>query len=640
MEKKTLRKNRKGNLRILYGMMLRYWPLMIAGLISMVLFALFSGFSITFLIPLFDFVFNPNKPIAEFQTPKEIVNALAEDVANFTSDTGIAFSLKNFSQLNPLWESVKETMLHSDSISLLYLLCLMTLLLILLKNLAFFANRSFFITLRGRTVRDMRSLMFRRYLEQSLEFFGKNKVGDAIVRMVNDVEIVSNQYISAVFNGIRDLSSIIVYMYIALLLNYELFLYSIVIVPLLTFTVGYLGKKIKKYAKRIQSQLSTMFNTVEEVLSSIRIVKAFRKEEAEHQEFEKINRRHLKMWQKSQIYAAMSIPFSELNSALTGVVVVIIGGRMILNPAHSFSLGDFTAFLFAIFSMLHPLKTLSQLYADMKKAAVSLDRIALVLNQQSMIKDRPDMVHMQEFKRDIKLENVSFAYKPGIDVLKNINMQVEKGMKVAFVGASGGGKTTITNLLNRMYDVREGRVLIDDIDVRDIFLDDLRRLFGVVTQESILFSKRVYENIAYGARENPSMEQVEIAAKVAHADEFIEELPDRYEQVLDTKGQSLSGGQKQRLCIARAIVDNPPILIFDEATSALDTESEKKVQDAINEATKNRTVFIVAHRLSTVIQCDRIYVLDEGRIIGSGTHEELLASCPRYQKLCKLQFGI
>ncbi len=640
MEKKETRKNRRSNLALLYGMMFRYWPYVIAGLISMVLFALFSGVSVTVLVPLFDYVFTPQEVAIVHHNPAEIFSALSADISGFVQSQGSLFKLRSFSQLSPLWEALKETMMISDSISLLYLLCIVMMILIVLKNLSYFANRAFFIVLRGRTVKDMRDYMFGRYLNQSLEFFSKNKVGDAIVRMVNDVEIVSNQYINAIFNGLRDITSVVVYMYIALFLNAELFLYSILIVPLLAFTVGYLGKKIKKYSKRIQSQLSVMFNAVEEVLNSIKIVKAFRREEHEHKEFEKINKRHLKLWQKSQIYAAMSVPFSELNSVLTGVVVVILGGKMILDPASNFSLGDFTAFLFAVFSMLHPLKVLSQLYADIKKAGVSLDRIALVLNDESDIKDHPDMVDKKSFDSRISFENVDFYYKPGVEVIKNLSLTINKGEKVAFVGASGGGKTTVTNLVNRMYDVKSGAIKIDGIDIRKIRLDDLRHLFGVVTQESILFSKSIRENIAYGAKGELDGETIKTAAQIAHAEEFILQFPDGYDQVLDTKGQNLSGGQRQRLCIARAIVGDPPILIFDEATSALDTESEKMVQDAINEATKNRTVIMVAHRLSTILESDKIFVLDKGEVISQGSHEELLKSCPRYQYLCELQFGI
>lgn len=634
MNKEISSGKRNSNLFLLYRMMFRYWPFIIAGLVTMLLYALFSGVSVTILVPLFDYVFNPNKPAPLYENSSDILSALSQTVRDF----GSLSSIRGVGDLAPLWEELKDMMLYSDSLSLLYILCVMIVILILMKNLCYFANRSFFVLLRGKTIRDMRSYMFRRYLNQSLDFFSKNQVGDAIVRMVNDVEIVSNQFIYAVFNSIRDLSTVIVYMYIAIFLNARLFAYSILVVPILTFTIGFLGRKIKKYSKRIQTQISAMFSTVEEVLNSIKIVKAFRREDDEYQSFEKINSKHLKQWQKSQIYAAMNVPFSELNSAITGVVVIIIGGGMILDPSYNFSLGDFTAFLFAVFSMLHPMKNVTQLYTEVKKATVSLDRIALVLNQESSIKDAPDAQPKKSFDKEIVFENVGFYYKQDDYVLRNINLTIPKGMKLAFVGASGGGKTTMTNLLNRMYDVKEGSIKIDGIDIRKIKLDDLRELFGVVTQDSVLFTKTIRENIAYGSRKTLSDEEVKQAAMIAHADEFISKFPDGYDQLLDIKGLNLSGGQRQRLCIARAIVGNPPILIFDEATSALDTESERKVQDAIDEATKNRTVILVAHRLSTILAADKIVVLEAGGILDSGTHDELLARCERYQTLYNLQF--
>ncbi len=615
-------------------MMFRYWPFIIAGLVTMLLYALFSGVSVTILVPLFDYVFNPNKPAPIYENSSEILSAFSQALQGF----GSLSQVRGAADLAPLWEEMKNLMLHSDSLSLLYILCVVIVILILMKNLSYFANRSFFVLLRGKTIRDMRSYMFRRYLNQSLDFFSKNQVGDAIVRMVNDVEIVSNQFIYAVFNSIRDLSTVIVYMYIAIFLNARLFAYSILVVPILTFTIGFLGKKIKKYSKRIQTQISAMFSTVEEVLNSIKIVKAFRREDDEYQSFEKINSKHLRQWQKSQIYAAMNVPFSELNSAITGVVVIIIGGGMILDPSYNFSLGDFTAFLFAVFSMLHPMKNVTQLYTEVKKATVSLDRIALVLNQESSIKDAPDAQPKKIFDKEIVFENVGFYYKQDDYVLRNVNLTIPKGMKLAFVGASGGGKTTMTNLINRMYDVKEGSIKIDGIDIRKIKLDDLRELFGVVTQDSVLFTKTIRENIAYGSRKALSDEEVKQAAIIAHADEFITKFPDGYDQLLDIKGLNLSGGQRQRLCIARAIVGNPPILIFDEATSALDTESERKVQDAIDEATRNRTVILIAHRLSTILAADKIVVLEGGDILDSGTHDELMARCERYQTLYNLQF--
>lgn len=619
--------------------MLKYWYHGLMGMITMLLFAFFSGISITIVIPLFDYVFKPGRSEIIYTTYDQFLSAVWNTANSYISSHGGLLGIRSLDDLAPLWEQMQQIMLRSDSLAMLYCICGFVLITILLKNVFFYANRMFFVVLRGRTIRDMRNYMFRRYLNQGQDFYSKNQVGDAIVRMVNDVDNVSNQFIFSIFNSIRDFSIIIVYMYIALALNARLFLLSILVLPVFTLLIGNMGKKIKKYSRRIQRQLSSMFSTVEEVLNSIKIVKAFRREDSEFAAFEAINRKHLAMWQRSQAYSSLSTPISEISSTLTGVVVIILGGSLILDPDSGFTLGNFTAFLFALFSMLHPLKTISQMYSEIKKATVSLDRIALVLNNQSSIQDAPDAIDVNEFKDSIELRNVSFAYKAGTEVLKNINLTIRKGERIAFVGSSGGGKTSLVNLLNRVFDVTEGAILIDGIDIRKYKVKSLRKLFGVVTQDSVLFTKTIRENIAYGSLEELTDEEIKKAAQIAHAEEFILTLPDQYDQLLDIKGTNLSGGQRQRLCIARAVVANPPILVFDEATSALDTDSEKKVQDAIDNATRNRTVLIVAHRLSTILKSDRIVVLEHGSIVAVGSHQELLQSSERYQHLYKLQTG-
>jgi subfamily B ATP-binding cassette protein MsbA len=628
MDKADLK--RKTNLGLLWRMMHRYWYYGLAGLVTMLLYALFSGISITLVIPLFDFVFKGRSNPVIYDTWYGFIAAAWDEVLLFFQQHRITLNPSSF---EPLWVRLQDLMRLTDPLALLYSICVFVFIIFLLKNAFYYANRMFFVVLRGRTIRDLRKHMFGRYLSQSMEFYNQHQVGDAIVRMVNDVDTVSNQFIYSIFNSIRDFSTIIVYMVIAITLNPRLFLYSIIVLPLFSLTMSFMGRKIKKYSRRIQSQLSTMFSVVEEVLNSMRVVKAFRKEAAEEEAFNKINRKHMKMWQRSMAYSSLNVPISEMNSAITGILVIILGGSLILDPNGHFSLGNFTAFLFALFSMLHPLKTVTQMYSEIKKATVSLDRIALVLNQQSQVVDAPDAIAKKSLDSCITLENVSFSYNPDKEVLQNINLEIKKGEKIAIVGSSGSGKTTLANLLNRMYDVTKGSIKMDGVDIRKIKLDDLRGLFGIVGQESILFTRSIRDNIAYGAFGEVSDADIKTAAKVALADEFINELPHGYDQMLETKGSNLSGGQRQRLCIARAIVGNPPILIFDEATSALDNISEKKVQDAIDAAMLDRTVVIIAHRLSTVISCDRIVVLEQGRVQCVGTHNELLQSCKHYQEL-------
>ena len=630
MKKEKTDLKRKANLGLIWRMMLRYWYHGLAGLVTMLFYAIFSGISITLVIPLFDFVFKGRSHPVIYNTWYGFISAAFEELLLFFQQGNGFFKLQSY---QPLWLRLQELMELTEPLALLYSICVFVFVTILLKNAFYYANRMFFVVLRGRTIRDLRNHMFGRYLSQSMEFYNHHQVGDAIVRMVNDVDTVSNQFIYSIFNSIRDFTTILVYMFIALALNSRLFLYSIIVLPLFSMMMSFMGRKIKKYSRRIQSQLSTMFSVVEEVLNSMKVVKAFRKEASEKEAFDQINRKHLRMWQRSMAYSSLNVPISELNSTLTGILVIVLGGSLILDPSGNFSLGNFTAFLFALFSMLHPLKTVTQMYSEIKKATVSLDRIALVLNQQSKVMDSEDARHKTSFDHSISLENVSFAYSLEKQVVQNINFRIVKGEKIAIVGSSGSGKTTLANLLNRMYDVTEGSIKMDDVDIRKIKLDDLRGLFGIVSQDSILFTRSIKENIAYGAFGDVSDSEVQAAAQVALAEEFIQELPDAYEQVLETKGSNLSGGQRQRLCIARAIVGNPPILIFDEATSALDNISEKRVQDAIDAAMKDRTVIIIAHRLSTVVSCDRIIVLEQGQVLCVGSHDELMQTCKQYQEL-------
>lgn len=639
MNKTRKSQTKWNNLIQIYRMMFRYWYVLVTGLLAMLLYAFFSGVSITLVIPLFDYVFKSNAAAIQYPDYSSFLGAVGSTIREFFTQSGSIISIRSLKALGPLWENLKDIMLHTDSLSLLYVICAFVVIVIILKNLFYYLQRVLLIKLRGNTIRDVRNLMFKRYMSQSLEFYNQNQVGDSIVRMVNDVEIVSDQFIRAILDAIRDIVSIAIYLRIALLLNSSLFVYSMLVVPVFAISMSFLGNKIKKYSRRIQAQLSNMFSAVEEALNSMKIVQAFRREDSEQRNFNAINSHYLNQWKKAQYYGAMSLPITELSSVFMGVVVIIIGGKLILNPGSQFSLGDFTAFLFALFSMLHPVKSLTQIYIDLKKAMVSLDRIAMVMNQESTVQDVPDAVDKPNFEDNIELSGVGFHYLTGKPVLQDINLTIHKGEKVAFVGASGGGKTTLANLFNRMYDAREGSIKIDGIDLRRIKLMHLRRLFGVVTQDSVLFTRTVRENIAFGTLEAVSDEQIRKAARIAHAEEFILAFPDQYDERLQTKGSNLSGGQRQRLCIARAIVGDPPILIFDEATSALDTESEQMVQRAIDNATQNRTVIMIAHRLSTVLKADKIVVLEKGKIVGSGSHEELLKTCERYQQLHNIQQG-
>lgn len=637
------------NLTRIYAIMIKHYGYLIAGLFFMIGFALFSGVSITMAIPFFDYVFPDVQEVVLYTSLPELLTALRSVTASFF-ETETILGLFNLDNLRPLLEEYGKIMEQTDSMLLLQVVAGLVFILIFLKNLFYFLNRLMFANLNGKTTVDIRNLIFRNYLRQSLRFFISHRVGDSLVRMINDVEIVSKLFITSVFNAIRDILLVLVFMRLAIYLNPRLFLISLIILPITTFLVATVGKKIKKYARRIQAQFSDIYSRVEEVLSNMKIVKAFGREDDQYNGFQKINRQFFRFWRKSEIYSGFNVPISELNGALTGIIILLIGGGEVLSGTANFTFGEFTAFLFAIFSMLHPIKTISKTYTDVKKAMVSLDRISEVMFKEPDLLEAADPVSKADFEDKIEFDRVSFRYDstPSTDltpeqskkVLMDITFRINKGERVAIVGSSGSGKTTLANLLLRLYDVTEGEIRIDDITLHKIRIKDLRNLFGIVTQESLIFTDTVAENIRFGTLKKVNREDVIDAARIAYADEFIENLPHKYEEILYAKGSTLSGGQKQRLCIARAVVGNPPVLVFDEATSSLDTEAEKKVQAAIEQATKQRTVLIIAHRLSTVLSAHKIIVLDAGKIAGIGTHEELLRNCPRYKVLYDLQFNV
>ncbi len=629
----------KRNIMRILKIMLNHWSYLVSGLFFMLGFAIFSGSAVSLAIPLMDNVFKSTSELILHKDVASFFDGMQNAIGQFVASHGSLFRITSKEALEPLLNNLNNVMKHTEPHLLLWIISSTLILITILKNIFFYGQRVLFANLRGRTIKDIRDLMYKKYLFQSLAFFNENKVGDSLVRMVSDVQIIGNFLVNSLFNSLREMMLVIIFAWIALFLNQELFLISLVLLPLFSILVHFLGNKIKKYSKRIQQQSSSMFSVIEEKLNSMRIVKAFSREQYEREKFAEINNKHFKFWLKSRIYHALNVPLSEFNSVITGIIVLMIGGYQVLDPEINFSFGSFIAFMLAIFSMLHPMKAITKAYANIRKALVSLDRISEILNRESEISESNSSIEKLSFDNIIEYKNVSFAYNGPDKVLNNINLKINKGERIALVGGSGSGKTTMVNLLERMYDPVDGEILIDGINIKDYKLSDLRNLMGTVTQESILFSETISNNISYGTLKEITDEEIISAARTAYADEFIESLPEKYNTLLHTRASNLSGGQKQRLCIARAIVADPPILIFDEATSALDTEAEMKVQKAIEQATKNRTVFVIAHRLSTILSSDKIVVIDGGEIVGIGKHDELLETCARYKILYDLQFN-
>lgn len=603
-------------------------------------YGLFSVAGIPFVIPLMDYVFRREpQPSYPIETISQFLTSLTERWQMYMSTHSFSFfhvsdSLHDFK--GPLIQLFYE----SNPLVLLKLIVFALIIVVLFKNIFFYLNRIVFINLEGKTTKDLRDLLFQKYIALPFSFFEQHKVGDAMVRLVNDVMQVNQFLISNSMKIIRDLFTVFLFIFVAFSINSVLFLKILVIIPIMLGLVSLLGKKIKKYTQRLQVQLGIIFSKVEEIFRGLKIVKAFNREEYELGRFKKLTLRYFKIWRKRIIYDSMNIPLSELTGAMIVTLVLWFGGLDVLDPRKNFTFGEFSAFLYAIVSIMHPLKTVIKGYADFKKALVSLNRVYEVLDTEETIQDKPDAIEINDFKNKIEFKNVYFSYD-GNDkhaVLKNINLTINKGEKVAIVGATGSGKTTLVNLLPRFYDVTRGEILVDGINIRDIKLASLRALFGYVTQESFLFSESISKNISYG-KNIEDKNRIHKVSEIAFASEFIENLPEKYETKIMDYGSNLSGGQKQRISIARAIYHDPPILIFDEATSALDAEAENKVQTAINNVSKNRTMIIIAHRLATVLSANKIVVMKDGQIIATGTHKELLHTSPEYKQLYDLQFG-
>jgi subfamily B ATP-binding cassette protein MsbA len=603
----------------------------------MSLFAVFSGLNITLVQPMLDYIFVSRSEPNLYNTLPEFFHASIETFKHSLDGQGIQYIMEGSDHIKALLSDQGTVWLSTNQNILLKLLCGIVLILFILKNLFFFLEKITFIKFRGNAVMALRNNLFETYLYQSLTFFHRSNIGDAMVRVISDVSIVNDNFLMSVFTIIRSLVSIGIFVTIAIYYDAHLFVMSLLIIPLFTIVVNSVGNKIKKHSRRLQLNSADMFANVEEVLNNIRIVKAFCKEEHELKRFKKISAKYKNSWSRGRVYNSLNVPISEMNSAITGVIILLIGGAKVLSAESTLSFGDFMAFLFAMFSMLHPLKECTKAYASIRRAWASVERVYEIMIHPHDIKELPDAKRIDDFRDSIVFDNVSFAYEGGKEVIHSLSFTLHKGERIAFVGGSGAGKSTIINLLTRIYNPTSGEIRIDGTPIEQLKIDSYRSLFGTVTQESLLFSESIKYNIEYGTNDCLDEQQIKEAGKTASADEFIMKLPDAYHYNLVRKGANLSGGQKQRLCIARSIISNPQILLFDEATSALDTESEYRVQEAIERVSGDRTVVLIAHRLSTVLSSDKIIVLDDGVIVGSGSHDELLQSCQRYKDLYQLQ---
>lgn len=508
-------------------------------------------------------------------------------------------------------------------------------LMFFLRNLFTYLSTYYISPVRNGVVEDMRNRLFTKILSLPISFFSNERKGDLMSRMSNDAQEIDNSVMSSVQVIFKDPVIMILYLAFLLVLNYQLTLIILLLLPVASILLGRIGKSLRRKSLTGQIRLGLLTAITEETLHGLRIIKAFNSEKYAYGKAAGANRSYTKLSVKLFRRRNLASPLTEFLSILIFVVVLYIGSRSVLGNPESFGPESFIAYILVFSQILPPAKSFASAWYNMQKGLASLDRVEEILNADVKIYEAENPVQKEGFDHAIEFRNVSFAYT-NEPVLKNISFALEKGKTLAIVGPSGSGKSTLVDLLPRFFDVDEGCILIDGVDIRQMRIKDLRALFGIVNQEAILFNDTFFNNIAFG-RPDAKPESVERAAKIAFAHDFIMETPEGYEHNIGERGSKLSGGQRQRISIARAVFKNPPVLILDEATSALDSNSEKIVQEALDNLLQNRTSIVVAHRMSTIVKADHILVIYEGEIVEQGTHYELMALNGQYKKLYDLQ---
>lgn len=600
-----------------FGIMRRFLPpykhLLGLNFLFNLLSAMFAVFSVALMVPMLEIILSQNSEVYELAEWSLSFNDLKQNLYYYITQ------LK--SSYGPGW-------------SLLFVGVFLVIGTLLKTGFAYLASYTS-IGIRNGVVRDLRHQIYQKILQLPIGFFSEERKGDIIARSTGDVQEVENSIMSSLDMFLKNPVLILVFLVSMFLFSVQLTLFVFIVLPIAGYIIGRIGKSLKKTSREGQNKMGDLLGIIEETLSGLRIVKAFNAEKRMDHRFEGEVEEYKSIMNRLMRRRDLAHPMSEFLGTIVVVILVWFGGTLILTGTNTINAAEFLAYLGLFYQIINPAKAFSKATYNIQKGLAAYDRIDDVLSANVAIQEAKEARPIEAVKQGVEYRNVTFAYQE-TPVLKNVSVSIPKGRTIALVGQSGSGKSTFVDLLPRFYDVKEGAILIDGIDVKDLKIHDLRNLMGNVNQDAILFNDTIYNNIAFGV-DDATPEKVEEAAKVANAHEFISSFTDGYNTLVGDRGGRLSGGQRQRISIARAVLKNPPILILDEATSALDTESEKLVQEALEKLMANRTSIVIAHRLSTVRNADCIHVFQDGEIVETGTHDELVEKGGVYQKLNELQ---
>ncbi|MGK0326716.1 ABC transporter ATP-binding protein [Polaribacter sp.] len=530
---------------------------------------------------------------------------------------------------------ISQKIENEGAVDVLLFICLLTFGLFLFKNLFRYLASYVLAYLRNGIVKDLRDKLYRKIIELPIAYFSEKRKGDTIARMTVDVQEVEVSFLTSLEAIVREPLTVVISLTMMLVISIELTLFVFILLPVSGFIISSISKKLKAKSQKAQKETGNFLSFIEETLTGLRIIKGFNAEKVIEDKFNISTTKFRNLMTSVLHRKNLASPMSEFLGSATIIAILYYGGKLVLENNSPLKAEEFFGYIVLFYTVLNPIKAITTAYYNIQRGEASAERIMEVLNTENSITDKPNAIIKQGFNSQIEFKDISFKYKDAY-VLKDFSLTINIGETVALVGQSGSGKSTLANLITRFYDVNKGSILIDGTNIKDVTKKSLRDLMGIVSQDSILFNDTIANNIKLGTQ-HATDEAILEAANIANADEFIQNLPEKYQTNIGDSGNTLSGGQKQRLSIARAVLKNPPIMVLDEATSALDSESEQLVQIALEKMMQNRTSFVIAHRLSTIQKADTIVVMKKGKIVEQGKHEELLAKKGEYFKLVSMQ---